>query len=216
MSNANKNFQKKKIVTVFIVFLCVLVVYGFKFFKKNPFFPQTSASARSKGNPQAANKIIEFMDFQCPACAKGAEILRTLLKDHPKEYYLEVKYFPLEMHMHSIRAARYAECAARQGKFWEVHDLFFSKQPDWRELINAEPAFSQMLKTAQIDPPKLEKCLADPKVNDAISKDKEEGKTLGIQSTPTYFVNGKMVVGTTNLEKELNISKPLLTQQGQK
>jgi len=200
----DKNFQKKKILTILIVFSCVILIYGIKSLKKHfsP-YPPSSASARTKGNPRAAHKITEYMDFQCPACAKGAEILHTLLKNNSKEYYLEVKYFPLDMHIHSMRAARYAECAAQQGKFWEVHDLLFSKQPEWRNLLNPEPVFTEILKTAQVNPQKLESCLANPQVNEVIAKNKEEGKTLGIQSTPTYFINGKMIVGTVNLEKEL-------------
>ena len=210
MNKVNKNSQKKKI-TIIIVLICGIVISGIQLIKRNSsLHPQSSAAARSKGNPQAAHKITEFMDFQCPACAKGAEILHTLLKNNSRDYYLEVKYFPLEMHMHSIRAARYAECAAQQGKFWEVHDALFSKQPEWRNLLNTEPAFSEILKTAQVDPQKLEKCLADPKVNDVISKDKDEGKALSVQSTPTYFINGKMFVGTVNLENELKIFQPSL------
>ena len=150
-----------------------------------------------------------YSDFQCPACAKGARILDELIKNEPSRFYLEAKYFPLEMHMHALRAARYAECSARQGKFWPMHDLLFKQQSYWAGLLNPEPVFGEMVKSIQLDPKKLEQCLADPGVIERIYKDRNEGKTREIKSTPTYFINDKMIVGTQNLEKELNPQPPV-------
>ena len=205
-----KNSRKKTVVGILIVFVPIFLILCIKFAKTNAPPPeQVSVSSRSKGNPNAPHKINEFVDFQCPACATGSKILHTLLEKNPQDYYLRVKYFPLEMHLHSVRAARYVECSARQGKFWEVEDAFFEKQPQWRNLINPEPVFSEILKTAGIDPKKLESCLADPTVGEAIVKEKTEGKSLGVQSTPTYFIDGTMFVGTKNLENQLKTFQPV-------
>ncbi|MDO8580531.1 MAG: thioredoxin domain-containing protein, partial [Candidatus Omnitrophota bacterium] len=120
--------------------------------------------------------------------------------------YLELKYFPLEnMHPHAKLSAQYAECAARQGKFWPFHDLVIERQPQWKRLIDAKPAFEIMAVEADLDLYKLKFCLEDEKITAFIDQDKEEGRQKGVRSTPTYFINGKMVVGATALEEELTL-----------
>ena len=184
---------------------CVAMIYGIKLVKGvGSVSSADTILPRAKGNPQAPLKIVEYMDFQCPACARGAFFLDDLLKNKPDEVYLEVKYFPLEgTHRHAVRSARYAECAAQQGKFWPVADLLFKRQSEWKDLINADPVFEEISRSAQLDLNKLDVCLANEATTEAIVKDKQEGQSRGIRSTPTYFVNEKMVVGSTSLEEEL-------------
>ncbi len=163
-----------------------------------------TALARTKGDPNAQVQITEYLDFQCPACAKGSLFLSKMISDNPGQIFLQVKYYPLEnMHKHAIRSARYAECAARQGKFWPFHDLLFAQQARWKELINPEPAFQQIAMDTQLDFNWLNQCLSDDGVRETIMKEKKEGAASGISSTPTYFINGKMVVGPKLLEEEL-------------
>lgn len=188
-----------------IVVFCVTFVLAAKstIFILRPVTWQTSLT-RTKGNPNATVRIIEYMDFQCPACAKGSLFLSKYVKENPQKILLEVKYFPLEsMHPLAIRSARYAECAAREGKFWPFHDSLVAKQPEWKGLINADPVFQQIAKDSQIDLNLLNRCLADDSVRDIVIKEKAEGAARGVSSTPTYFINGKMVVGTKSMEEEL-------------
>ena len=197
---------KKLLLTVLILCIAALAVYGVRWLKLSVAGPASSIPARAKGDPNASIKIVEFMDFQCPACAQGALFLGDYLEKNPGKIYLEVKYFPLERnHIHAVRAARYAECASRQGKFWKVHDLLMKRQAEWRDLLNAEPLFENIVQTAQLDPQKLDVCLAEDSVSDLIIREKKEGQARGIVSTPTYFVNGKMVVGPAGLKKELGV-----------
>lgn len=195
----------KKYITLMIVIFCVTFVLAAKstiaILRPKTW---TTSLARTKGNPKATVRITEYMDFQCPACAKGSLFLSQYVREHPERILLEVKYYPLDnMHPHAIRSARYAECAAREGKFWPFHDMVEAKQPEWKGLINADPAFQQIAKDAKIDLNRLNQCLSDDGVKDIVSKEKAEGASLGVTSTPTYFVNGKMVVGTKSLEEEL-------------
>jgi len=201
-----KNSSKKFFLTILIIVVCFISISGVKSFKGHPLFASSAQMPHSKGSPHAPVKIIEYMDFQCPACANGAHLLENFIKNNPDKFYLEVRYYPLEMHFHAMRAARYAECAGRQGKFWVMHDLLFKQQSTWAPLLNAEGVFGEMTKTIRLDPKKLEQCLADPTINNRILKDKEKGKAQEVKSTPTYFINNKMVVGTANLEKELKSS----------
>ena len=94
---------------------------------------------------QARVKIVEFIDFQCPACAYGVKYLKTFFDKHPNDIYLQVRYFPLtNMHHHAMISALYSECAARQGKFWALNDLMMPQQSQWAQLISPEPVFQAM------------------------------------------------------------------------
>jgi len=163
----------------------------------------TKENARAKGNPKAAVQITEFLDFQCPACALGAKQIKEYMEQNPDKFYVQLKYFPLRMHEHAYTAARYAQCSARQGKFWPFHDLAFERQDDWKKLTVAEPAFREMVREIGLDIPALNVCLQDETVNEAILADKDEGRELGVRSTPTYFINGKMIVGYKELDAEV-------------
>ncbi len=194
----------KKFAVMIVVLVCFVAIYVVKFFKNHPMGPGQSIPARATGNPQANIKIVEFMDYQCPACAKAAAMLKETLKSNSDKIYLQIKYYPLDkFHIHAIRAARYAECSARQGKFWPMHELLFEKQEQWREMINPDTIFEDIAKTAGLDMNKLNVCLGNAEVGDVILKDKQEGVAKGVQSTPTFFVNDKMVVGINALEQEL-------------
>jgi len=201
--------MKKQQATLLIVLLLVGTIGGAKFFlgtQPAAFDPQ---KARARGNPQARVKIVEFIDFQCPACANGVKILGTYFDQHPKDVYLQVKYFPLtNMHRHAMVSALYSECAARQGKFWALDDLMIPQQTQWAQLISAEPVFKNMAQEAGMDIQKLNACLSSEDARRVINDEKSLGQSLGISSTPTYFINNKMVVGTQSLEEELKTYFP--------
>ncbi len=160
--------------------------------------------ARAKGNPQARVKIIEFVDFQCPACAYGLKYLKTFFDQHPNDLYIQVRYFPLtNMHHHAMISALFSECAARQGKFWALDDQMISQQAQWAQLINPQPVFQSMASQVGMDMDQLNVCLASENARKVINDEKSLGQSLGITSTPTYFVNNKMVVGPKSLADEL-------------
>jgi protein-disulfide isomerase len=107
--------------TLVIVLVLVGLVAGAKIYLAPKKAEINIQMARAKGNPQARVKIVEFVDFQCPACAYGLKFLRTFIEQHPNDVYVQVRYFPLtNMHHHAMISALYSECAARQGKFWEL------------------------------------------------------------------------------------------------
>ena len=166
-------------------------------------------TARAKGNPQARVKIVEYIDFQCPACAWGIKYLKTLFDKYPNDLYLQVRYFPLtNMHRHAMISALYSECAARQGKFWVLDDLMIPQQTQWAQLINPEPVFQSMASQAGMDTSQLNSCLASDDARKVINSEKSLGQSVGISSTPTYFINNKMVVGTKSLQEELHTYFP--------
>jgi protein-disulfide isomerase len=190
--------------TLVIVLVLVGLVAGAKIYLAPKKAEINIQMARAKGNPQARVKIVEFVDFQCPACAYGLKFLRTFIEQHPNDVYVQVRYFPLtNMHHHAMISALYSECAARQGKFWELDDVMIPQQSQWAQLISPEPVFQAMAAQVGMDINMLNSCLASDDARKVINDEKALGQSLGIASTPTYFINNKMVVGVKSLQDEL-------------
>ena len=196
--------QPKIKVTFLVVVFSFAVVYGTKLlFGIIPQGTRFAGEIYAKGNRAAPIRITEFIDFECPACARGAEYLGRVMAEHPAEIRLDLKYFPLPSHRHGFLAARYAECAAQQGKFWPFHDALIARQPNWIRLMDATPAFALIAQEVVLDPGRLNACLNGKSVDAIIQQSHLEGERRGVKSTPTYYVNGKMVVGVQSLELEL-------------
>lgn len=194
---------------ILILALCAGSVYATRLTLKKMRVNTDVVASRTKGNPKAKIKITEYLDFQCPACAKGALLLRDYIKKHPSEIFLEVKYFPFaSIHEHTIQATSYVECAARQNKFWDFQYPLLERQKDWAKALKPEFIFQDIARQVGLDMPRLDVCLADENVTAAINRDRADGKSLGIESTPTYFVNGKMIVGHKTLTAELEKMLP--------
>jgi protein-disulfide isomerase len=196
--------RSKKIIAVIIFIVCIAIVYGIKaVIGPSVMGFSTQANSKIKGHKDAPVKITEFVDFQCPACAMGAKYLEEQIQSHPEFILLQIKHYPLEMHLHGLLSAQYAECANQQGKFWPFHDLLFSRQGNWTRLVNATQAFDQMAHEVGLNMEDLNACLKDEKVTEIIARNKTEGAARGVRSTPSYFVNGKLVVGKQSLEAEI-------------
>jgi protein-disulfide isomerase len=209
MSKKKGSRMNKTLSGLVIVLALVGLVVGVKIFLMPKKMEINLQAARAKGNPQARVKIVEFIDFQCPACAYGIKYLKTFFDQHPNDIYLQVRYFPLtNMHHHAMISALYSECAARQGKFWELDDLMIPQQSQWAQLISPEPVFQAMAAQVGMDINQLNSCLASDDARKVINDEKSLGQSLGIASTPTYFINNKMVVGTKSLADELKTYFP--------
>lgn len=206
---AKRQKQPKKIskvnVAVALLALAVCAVGIFKFYQQSRAGMKVDALAfeRMKGDPAAKAKIAEFIDFQCPSCAEGARILRSFMKNYPDLLQVEMKYFPLQGHRHGMLSALYAECAARQEKFWPMHDKLIDFQDQWSRLADARPAFDLYAEEVGLEMSRLRSCLGSDEAAAYINGNKEEGLALGIRSTPSYVIDGKLVVGTKSLQEFL-------------
>ncbi len=195
----------KSTAAILLVAFCVVAVFSVKIFLgQKSLTSKKAVSSRSKGDPKAPIQIVEYLDFQCPACAKGAKMLSDYFKKYPAQVFIEVRFYPIpRIHEHALQSAIYAECAARQDKFWPFQDLLIEKQSQWSRMINAENLFKEMAASVNLDMAKLNACVNDEKIKEIIFKEKAQGKAQGVDSTPTYFINGKMVVGPVPLTNEL-------------
>ena len=187
-----------------LVVVVVLSFVGYDYYTRHKDLPLVEFPAyRSKGNPQAPLKIAEFLDYTCYECALGSILLKAYFAEHPKDIYYGVKYFPMG-ELNSTVGAVYSECAGRQNKFWEFHDLLFAKQEDWRTMLKIKPPLVKLAQEAGLDLTKLDQCVQDRGVKHLIEKEKEFGESRMVQSTPTYFVNGETIVGPAGLERRLS------------
>ena len=199
----NKKFQATLVVLVVLVGIILGVRKANVWL--NPPQQRASDAAKIKGNPQAAIKIVEYTDFQCPACGHAEKDMATLWKNHEGALFLEYRPFPLTArHQNAFRAAMYAECAARQNKFWPFHDLLFEQQSLWGEKTDAEGDFKAAAAQTGLNLEELAVCLKDPSTTKAVVKGQDQGDNKGVRATPTFFVNGEMVVGGKKLMEKLN------------
>lgn len=163
---------------------------------------------RSLGQERAPVWVTEYFDYQCPPCARAAKVLREEIAANPDRYYLQVRYFPLPGHKNAMKAAIYGDCVVRQNKgiFWAFHEKVFEHQDEWANDPYAQIHFARFAEEAGADLRSLEACAADPAVEEAIRGEKKKGEELGVQTTPSFFINGKLVVGVSSLKSELTSS----------
>jgi len=144
--------------------------------------------SRVRGAPMAPVTIVEFSDFQCPFCGAAHPELSRLLREFDGQVKLVFKHFPLSAHSRAVPAARAAEAAARQGKFWEMHDMLFEHQ---RALEDAD-----LMHYAQVLGLDMDRFKADfdsPEVQERVDADRKQGEALKIEGTPTIYVDGRLL-----------------------
>lgn len=154
-----------------------------------------SASDNSFGPASASVTLVEYSDFQCPACAAFAPVLKQLFQEPELEGKIRLVYrhFPLtNIHKNAELAARAAQAAAVQGKFWEMHDLLFTNQTKWSVLSSegARGAFTTYAKDLGMDADQFSRDLDSDSVKDRVTADSDGGLASGVNSTPSFFLNG--------------------------
>lgn len=153
-----------------------------------------------RGAKDGKVSLVEFGDFQCPACGAWEPIVRQVLADNKDILKVTFRHFPLvELHRNALLAAKATEAAALQGKFWEMHDTIYDKQDEWSESLNARQFFVTYATTLGLDTKKFTSDIDSKAVEEKILAELKEGKRLGVQGTPTFFLNGKKLENITNL-----------------
>jgi protein-disulfide isomerase len=154
-------------------------------------------NAPTMGGKNAKVTIVEFSDFQCPFCSRGAEVVNELKKKYGDKILVAFKNFPLPFHNQAEGAAVAGLCAQEQKPelFWKMHDEMFANQDKL-----AIDSLKQMAKKIGLKSEAFDKCLDSNKYLDQVKKDMEEGKSLKVKSTPTFFVNGQLINGAQPIE----------------
>ena len=187
--------------TVFLL-LIILIVAGFvivairlKNGSNQPLLPVSAivASDQIKGDREAKKILIEYSDFQCPACAAYAPIVKQIAEEFKDSAVFVYRHFPLSQHKNAELAALAAEAAGKQGKFWEMHDLIFENQNEWSESQIAEELFVKYATELNINIGQFKNDLISKEIKDKVKNDLRSGEKNGVNFTPTFFLNNKKI-----------------------
>lgn len=165
-----------------------------------------------KGSPNAPITIVEFSEYQCPFCAQYVEGAYVQLW---AEYGNQIRYifrdYPLPFHQHAQKASEAARCAGDQGDYWGYHDLLFAGQSQWSAQSTVDDVFEGYAKELGLNTSQFSDCLSQGKFTQAVKNDFALGQRVGVSGTPSFFINGRLLVGSQPfsafqavIEKELN------------
>jgi protein-disulfide isomerase len=161
--------------------------------------PMLSVSADddpSIGPANAPVTIVEFSDFQCPYCKLSVPLIKEILAKYPGKVKVVYRDYPSPNHPHAQQAAEAAQCAGDQGRFWEYHDSLFDRQTPgsgWN--------FTELAKEAGLNQDAFATCLNTRRYREEVANDLHDGFKLGVTSTPTFFINGRPLIGARSFEE---------------
>lgn len=156
--------------------------------------PPITEQDASIGPNNAKVTLIEYADFQCPACYAYHPLVKKLLEDFKGKMRFVYRYFPLiNTHQHALISAKAAYAAGLQNKFWEMHDMLFEHQNDWAFNNKAQNIFVDYAAKIGLDVMKYKSDFANTGYEKIIMDQENKGVEVGVNSTPTFFVNGKHV-----------------------
>jgi protein-disulfide isomerase len=195
-------FGKFKKLIIVVLILGVLGYFGYKIY--NYFtapLPEVAAqpieindSDWIEGPKEAQVTLLEYGDFQCPACGNYYPLVKKLHEEYPENLRVIFRNFPLvSIHPNAMTAAKAAEAAGKQGKFWEMHDKLFENQTDWSDERDPKDKFIGYANDIGLNEEQFVSDMDSSEVQDKINNDMLSGNTLGVNSTPTFYLNGKQV-----------------------
>jgi protein-disulfide isomerase len=159
----------------------------------NPGIPGAEP-AHSQGTANAPVHLEEFGDFECPPCGLFHPVLKQMEEEFRGQVRVTFREFPLPtIHQHAMAAASAAEAAGLQGKFWEMHDLLYDRQNNWKTQFDVRPVFEGYAKEIGIDVERYKRDVNSDLVAQRIFNDGRRGHSLGVKGTPTVFMNGREV-----------------------
>ncbi len=195
---------------IILIALIVLVVGGFVVLKKDNEGSSNSGvqpTNHMKGEGSSGVVLIEYGDFQCSACYQYEPIVKQLFEQYQKQIKFQFRHFPIvSSHPNAFSAARAAEAAAKQGKFWEMHDLLYDTQDPtgktgWVASSNPLSIFEGFAEQLGMNVAQFKTNFASEEVNDFINADIAAGKDIAVSGTPTFVLDGKKIENPSSYEE---------------
>ncbi len=204
---------KDKVKKLFALFVVVLVVAGLVG-SIIPFNPAPSSTTQQigeipavtsadwiSGNVDSNIVFVEYADFQCPACAAYHPLLKKLKQEYGTKVKFVFRHFPLtQVHPNALLASYAAEAAGAQGKFWEMHDKLFETQSAWSTSANAQSLFESYAGQLGLNVDQFKKDIDSGSTSQKVTSQQSGGTLAGIDSTPTFFINGKKIQNPNSYE----------------
>lgn len=153
-----------------------------------------AANEWTRGSSSTPHVLVEYSDFQCPACATYYPVIKRLTDEHGTDVRVIFRHFPLtELHENALIAGIAAEAAGKQGKFFEMHDALFNTQDTWGTDKNPEITFEDLAGSLGLDSKKFKADLSDPELKKKVENSRAEALRNGLSGTPALFLDGKLI-----------------------
>jgi protein-disulfide isomerase len=152
---------------------------------------ESGESAHILGSPNAPVTLEEFGDFQCPPCGALSSPINQLEHDYRPRLRVIFRHFPLANHAHAQEAAMAAEAAGMQGRFWQMHDLLYREQPIWTKATDVSELFNSYARLLGLNIEQFKKDRESDKTKERVRSDQRQAVALGVQNTPTIFLNNR-------------------------
>ncbi len=212
--------RRENLILISIVVVTLILLVGAAFLFSNPQSTESTDAVTDTallqgtkdhkiGSDSAKVTVVEFADFQCPACGAAYPIVKQVSEEYKDRVQFIYRHFPLPGHRYAMDAAKAAEAAGKQNKYFEMADLLYTNQAEWSEANNAKEIFEDYAESLQLD---MAQFRTDRDANTAtsyIQKDQNDGLALGVNSTPTFYIDGEKYTGVIAYDrfKELLDSK---------
>ena len=216
--------ENKFLIGIGVVTLVVITAGVFLFSKKQP--PQsetqslfdksqlTENAKHTKGDPNVPVTIVEFGEIQCPACQAAQPIINQTLEKYSQNIYFVFRHYPLTVHKNAEAAAKAAEAAGEQSKFFEMLNLMYANQKEWAQDANPREDFRKYASEFGLNLDQFNQDMEKDWEN--IMTDYALGNKVGVKSTPTFFINGEKYSGVIQGEQLQQIIEGILNNQEQK
>lgn len=202
--------QQLKVFLGFVI-LAAAVIIAATFLFSRPSQDLTSQLADSQrlvrqdshqvATTSAQLSLVEFSDFQCPACGAAHPVVFQIIEDYQGELSYAFRHFPLPQHKNAQIAAEAAEAAGEQGMFFEMADRLLGSQDEWSESNKPLDIFIGYAQELGLDVDQFRQAVESHKFADKIRRDQNDGQALGVDSTPTFFINGQKVSGVPTYDQ---------------
>ena len=196
--------MKRYLPFVIIAIVFIAAIVGGTWLLRAPQRPANANNAQIAANSQGADPprirgeanapvtIEEFGDFQCPPCAQTHPLLKRIEAQYGSRLRVIFRNFPLaNIHPHAVNAARAAEAAGLQGKYWEMHDMIYENQATWTAAERPQDIFTSYARALNLDVDRFTNDARSGEVMERIRNDFARGTSLGVTGTPTLFLNGR-------------------------
>ena len=155
-----------------------------------------AADDHVRGPSNAKVTLIEYGDYQCPPSSNSARAVERLLTEHPDNLRFVYRHFPTRRHRNAMPAARAAEAAEQQGKFWEMHALLLANQQQWYGAGDPREIFLRYARELQLDETRFRASVESDQLERRIRASHEHGRTMGVRGAPAFFLNGERLMPT--------------------
>ncbi len=211
--------MNKTILYILISVFAIAVIAGIYLIAKKPYQDVGSGisnyrptnSDHIKGNKEAELVLIEYSDFQCPACGAYYPILKELSREFGDKIVFVYRHFPLtQIHKNAKLAAIVSEAAGKQDKFWEIHDVIFENQKEWSDSESAIDYFIKYAQRFNLDIEKFKFDINSEELKQKVESDYLSGLELKVNATPTFILNGKKIQNPRSYEEFKKVAESYL------